>query len=790
VSKSNAARAANVAAALVIVAAGMLSAWWAFLVPIFQATDEAAHYDYAMGIFAAGRLVGIRDRPHAWIATPYARYLLGATDYFRVAFHSSMRAPYGYGTAAYYRRLDAGAPSVRPPLDSGKISYIGYPFGFYALQAAVASVVARATGSLTATFFGARLLCVFLTMIGLYFSYRTAINIGVPRWISVALIAATGFFPLTTLVSSYVQPDNLSFALAAAASFLATQYERGSRPQIAILWLALVLGALAVTKYQFFVSVAVPVILLVIFCPRSRVPVRTTLLRVIAVTVPAVVAILIQFLFVNRRPWLPNPPGSAAVGASPGVPATIIGLFRSGPAPALSYLLHNSFNAFRDFYVSGPNAATYWGALGLWDVPLVIGNERIEFFLRTVISLASVTVVAVVIYRIVSNVMRLRRLALRNRRETALRLAFSDPLFNSYVLFTALLFALYAATGNIFGAVGRQWYPYNFAAFLCAAWYAPRSFKGLSRRTPGALAAVLAAYSVVASVYATESIVKRYYGPQGATYTTLVPKQSETVPDGAIGTLWPIQGMDFHPLFAKRYRTTFVLGSRLWAGGAAIFPSSHRAANTIAVVIDGRVPARVLAGQYNFQIAEATRDLTYGYSGFFAPFDTRALTEGPHVAIAYAKLPDRESFQTLSPDREFFLTGRGALFSQTFLLQLRRAVRLRNLSATIHPCGALLAITGSASGAAKGRTPHFWSEADGRPYTGSYDDKTQRFLSAVPLNDFDAGYHRVNVYVTYPNLQTAHVATTLGVESRRDVAAQTVPSDALCTAAERLIAGM
>jgi hypothetical protein len=781
---------ADIAAILAIVGAGLLSSVWVFVVPIFQATDEAAHYDYATGIFAAGHLITHQDRTQAWIATPYARYLLGATDYFRVAFHSSMRAPRGYGSPSYFHHLDASAPTLRPPIDSGKISYIGYPFGFYGLVAIVESVVASVTNSLTATFFGARLLCVFLTMIGLYFSYRAALNLSVPRWTAVALVIATGFFPLTTLVSSYVQPDNLSFALAAAALFLATQFERTARPRLTLCCIATVLGALSVTKYQFFVSVAAPVTLVVIFCSRGRVTIGRTIARAIALAIPAIAFLAIQFTIVSSPPWRVRSEVHAEFGASQGIFGTITSVFHSGSAIALSYFAQNSLNAFRDFYISGPNSATYWGTVGLWDVPIVIGAPPIAFTLRILISLLSLTVVAIIACRIMSNVARFGRIAARGRGGTALRLAFSDPLFNSYVLFTVLLFGLYAATANIFGAVGRQWYPYNFAAFLFAAWYAPRSFKGFARRLPGVLAAILALYSIVASAYATKAIVNRYYGPEGGSFTAIVPARNEIVTDDALGTLWTIQGMDFHPLFAKRYRTTFPLGSRLWAGGSAIFPASHKAADTVAVVIDGRLPARVLAGQYNFQIAEATRDLAYGYSGYFAPFNTASLTEGPHVAVAYAKLPDRSTFQTLTPTREFFLTAQGPRFSARFLRALN-AVRVNTAtSATFRSCGELLAIVGSTGGISSHEMPLVWAEAEGRPYPGTFDERTGRFIAAVPLIDFDPGRHSVSLYFTYPAFGTLRFAKTLsfnaGPKSSGNIASS---GDATCTAAEHLIAG-
>jgi hypothetical protein len=480
----------------------------------------------------------------------------------------------------------------------------------------------------------------------------------------------------------------------------------------------------------------------------------------------------------------------AEFGASQGVFGTITSAFHSGSAIALSYFAQNSLNAFRDFYISGPNSATYWGTVGLWDVPIVIGAPPIEFTLRILISLLSLTVVAIIAYRIMSNVARFGRIAARGRGGTALRLAFSDPLFNSYAMFTVLLFGLYAATANIFGAVGRQWYPYNFAAFLFAAWYAPRSFKGFARRLPGVLAAILALYSIVASAYATKAIVNRYYGPEGGSFTAIVPARNEIVTDDALGTLWTIQGMDFHPLFAKRYRTTFPLASRLWAGGSAIFPASHKAADTVAVVIDGRLPARVLAGQYNFQIAEATRDLTYGYSGYFAPFNTASLTEGPHVAVAYAKVPDHSTFQTLTPTREFFLTAQGPRFSARFLRALN-AVRVNTAtSATFRSCGELLAIVGSTGRIFSHKIPLVWAQAEGRPYPGTFDERTGRFIAAVPLIDFEPGRHSVSLYFTYPALGTLRFAKTLSFSAGpKSSSTITSSGDTTCTAAEHLIAG-
>ncbi len=365
---------ANAAAAAVIVAAGLLSAAWAFIVPIFQATDEAAHFDYAASIFTAGRLIATPGARTAWVVSPYTRYLLGSTDYFRVAFHSSMRPPSGYGTAAYYRRLDANAPNLQhAALPAGEVSYIAavYPFGFYALEAVWMRIAAAATGSLVATFFAARLLCVLLMTFGLFCNYRTARNIGIPAWTSVALVAAVGFFPLTTLVSSYIQPDNLAYALISLALLLASQVARSRRQFATTAALGIALGCLAVTKYQFFLSAAVPVWLLSSRASRPNAPrLADGLARLSALALPSAGLLAVQMTFAS--PHYTRSSGDAPPGVLFG---SLYDVLRLGVAPALGYLAHNTLAAFLDFWVTGPNAATYWGELGLWDVPLVIVNQ-------------------------------------------------------------------------------------------------------------------------------------------------------------------------------------------------------------------------------------------------------------------------------------------------------------------------------------------------------------------------------------------------------------------------------
>ncbi len=47
-------------------------------------------------------------------------------------------------------------------------------------------------------------------------------------WVSVALVAAIGLLPLTSFVSSYIQPDNLAYTLVSAALFYGVRFAPGA----------------------------------------------------------------------------------------------------------------------------------------------------------------------------------------------------------------------------------------------------------------------------------------------------------------------------------------------------------------------------------------------------------------------------------------------------------------------------------------------------------------------------------------------------------------------------------
>jgi hypothetical protein len=761
-------RPADIAAVGAILLAGGLSAFWAFFIPIFQSPDEPAHFDYAASIYGAGRLIERADGSPTWIASPYAAYLLRASDFNRIAGHSPMRATPGYGSRAYFAALDAAAPSVRvarPP--QGRVSYIVglYPFAFYALEALWMHAIALFTSSLASLFFAARLFCTALLMLGLYFNYRTALRLGVPPAASSALIAAIGIFPMTSLVSSYVQPDNLAYALVSAALFYATKLRDGSLTPLRIVPLGIALGLLAVTKYHFFLSATLPIAALIaVTLTRSKCSATRAVVTFAVLLAPAIALLSVQH-------WIVDAGTSVAHTAPKDISlAYVRGVAVRGPAALVGYLASSVSGAFLGCFITGICAAGYWGVVGWGDTPIVIGTPLLEELLRGVIALITLIVAAIVLFYCARNAIWLVAAAARNHARAAARIAVADPVINSYLMFAAIIVALYVATNNVFGVSGRHWYPYIFPAFLCLVWYAPRSLLGCRQRVGTVAACVLFAYSAVAAAYALAGAQQRYYGMQIAAYVTTDAPRS--VAGTALGVQWP--PADGTYVFAPSPgKFSYDRGTPVAFTGTAMGPDGS-GAQDVAALLDGRHPVAVLTRQYLFGIAEATHSIAAGYSGFGGYIATERLAEGPHTVTAFARTGVGGSYQSVNPSRVFFVTASQGRLSPAFLITLPRSGAIGSLSAattcrgTVSTgaggvttiAGSILLLRGRVSLLARaGNGVAFWLRAGDLPYPAKYDPAKGTFLATLPTSTLAPGAYDVAFYARDASLHNALVAT-------------------------------
>ncbi len=218
-------------------------------------------------------------------------------------------------------------------------------------------------------------------------------------------------------------------------------------------------------------------------------------------------------------------------------------------------------------------------------------------------------------------------------------------------------------TYNAFGLEGRHWYPYIFPSFLCFVWYAPRALTKRHRVLSAVLTGTLLCYAAIAAAYALIDVNARYYGAPSDRYELASLSSTQSVNWRVPGVLWPLESAEYH-VNGGNAQFSFPLRSRLSASGG--FWLDGDTDPDAAVLVDGRVGVPVLAGQYLWGVAEATHNVAYGYSGFFAEIRTARLEEGAHTVVAYARLPNATQYAPIAPLRLFFLTARPEFFLTGF----------------------------------------------------------------------------------------------------------------------------
>ena len=256
----------------IVLGAATLSTCWVFLVPIYQFPDEPLHLDYALGLHAHHRLFCAGDsKPprmnnrseniytHDYVH-PYTNYLMDQSGAGPIAFNAPAKVAPEYGIAAYFEQLDREAPAWQN-ITVGEAPFLFrlYPFGYYAMLAGWMECLRRLNPHLSFVFFGARMLSVLLLVGTLLLSYGTLRALRLSRIFSLAITASIGFFPLTSFISSYVQPDNLRLFLTSACFYLSLQARRRIQCWRNHVLLGIALGMLLVTKAHYFLAVAGPV---------------------------------------------------------------------------------------------------------------------------------------------------------------------------------------------------------------------------------------------------------------------------------------------------------------------------------------------------------------------------------------------------------------------------------------------------------------------------------------------------------------------------------------------------
>jgi len=509
----------------IIAASTSLSLYWVFTVPIFEAPDEQTHFDYALNIYSAGRLITVRESLREWNSPPYDRhvfteYLIRESGVRSMQFNPSVKAPAGYGTKTFYDRLDLQAPRE----DSGGLtaqsrtgySYIGvYPAGYYAVLAAWMKLLRIFSNRITVLFFGARIFSVMLLVPTLVLIYATARELRLASARALLFTGIVGLFPMTTFVSSYIQADNLSLTLVMLCCYLALRLRRKPEDARLLLFLGIALGILCMTKNHVYLATFLAIL------PMAAADQLTGRRKTIGwprfigfILAPTLVVICIQAWIMygaNRYPVLSDPVMNHD---------DLLRAASSGKWAVVSFLIDGAGLAFSNFYLNGSTplnvstCATFWGLFGWVDTPLIIMSPSKTEVINDLIALLNVVVFALTLFRLQQVATRLILIAKRGRWRLALSFALSNPLLNAYFLFTVLMFGLFMLVRKSLAPQGRNWFPFILPIFMVGAQYASKALSHrLARRAFASLILTcLVLYCIVGSYYAIRAINKRYYG--------------------------------------------------------------------------------------------------------------------------------------------------------------------------------------------------------------------------------------------------------------------------------------
>jgi hypothetical protein len=622
----------------VIAVSVVLAAAWALYVPMFQAPDESDHFEYVVADFAAGRLVGGGEfnlQIPAGRPVPDPAYLERATGFLVIAGHPAIKAPLGYGSLAFFQKLDAGQrrnPTMRDLLQA-RLLRERQPVGYYGIVAGWLGLASLVTRSPSALFFAARLFSTVLLIPTLLLVYAIARQIGLRREIALAMTAITGLLPLTSFVFSYVQPDALSAPLVLAALYASMRWWRQSR---SVAWptiVGLAMAFLLVTKTEYWevTAIAIAVSAVTLQLSKGTRDLGRFGFSVLVGTVPS-----ITFWAIETHIYSGAPPSAVWPASNPGI-ANQIALHTAraaGLLPLLDFAVVSTLNSLVILFLGIPSM-TFWTLFGWEDAALQFGTPFITSLVAILIMAATVLVLYLGCRRIVNTTSRLARVARLRSPTLALKVIGHNSPVNAYLLLTASVIALEVASNTTYSPQGRYWIPLLLPFLVFVTVLAPRAIRGarLRRVLVAALLGGIAAFAIVGAAVALPSLHARYY-EAGQTVPLTSPLAQSSQP-GVYGfALVPadITGEGPIILTSAGNSARVQAGDELGVAGWAADPRTGRKAEAVVISIDG--VDRIQAPYGGSVILPAMHGLAPDSSGFDAVLSTAGLAPGKHsIAI-------------------------------------------------------------------------------------------------------------------------------------------------------------
>ncbi len=593
----------------IIILATLLCGYWALRFPLLLEPDEVAHADAAFAYFDAGRPFVVHRPTITNFVTPQIRYLMKVTDYRRMRYNNHAAVRDGYGTRAYLRALDAAAPqpSNEEPSAGARVPYVlaVYPSTYYYAVATAMRAGWTAFGqSLSAAIFAGRFLNVVMLASTLALGYAVLLEMSFTSVQRMMLLAGIAFFPLSTWMGAYIQPDNQS-ALLMTATLLAALALRKRPASLARLVLyAAAASALGLTKVQYaLVAIVAFGLAFRGSFERESLAIRFRGL-VGGVAIPIIVTISGRYL---------SPIGGLnAITSGPAYA-------QAGLSERLRIASYDALTSATSTLLGGQTFAGFWLHFGLRSGG-IFTSAATRAVTIVLVALTALTLAAWCVSQ--RNLLqRLQSVATRYGARRAWRFFGSDPALNAYALLTTLLLIVSSFTNGGVTLQGRYWYPVLLPIVLLSV----RSIGGaVPRATRGIATSIACAfwmcYSAIAAPCAVVAMNRTFY------------HRSDTVPTWELGQ---IESIEVNGRVRDREGLTVAPGSIVTVRGGAIDSAVGLPARDIRFRIDRGLARRAVTGLPDRQLPMIFNDQVLARSGFLFHVPTRGLTPGSHeIAIA------------------------------------------------------------------------------------------------------------------------------------------------------------
>jgi hypothetical protein len=618
----------------VIAVALCLAATWALRVPFFQEPDELAHIDYALELYAVGKPFKVMQAHPARISSATLRYMLTSVRYRENRYNPVGELPAGYGTAPYFARIDANAPGPDPrvPQAGSAMPYVmfAYPAGYYILAAAAMKLAAIVhPHSIVGQFFAARFTGVACLAFTLALAYGIFLRLRIERPAALLATAAVGWLPLTSWVSGYVQPDDLTTLLLTAGVYLALRWKGEPEQNRWPALLSATLVCLAFVKQHY----ALAAIAATFGAGLSTVRTRRGFVLLACTFVPPLFALgaALWFVPVERTGAL------HFAGQRPGTPLVNVW----SPADLLSYVV----NGIHSIYLGGDAFMEFWMRFGIRGATVYRGAAR-----QAIVDVLVACTLLIACALLLRTWSVMRRLALVARRRSVVRAAqlfFGNPIVNVYVLVTLIMSGVYVESRGNMWLEGRYWLPVIVPTVALAVAIAPRLFHGrVRRKTAFVIAASWALYAGVSAPFALAALDRNFYHqPMQTLKNEPYARILDVTPQGACAT-------------TPAATLSVLRGCKLALSGYALDSERGLPAREVYLTVDGRQAIRATTMTPSPLVRDVYGDDELADSGFTATLDTATLGAGRHAigldvverrAPRGLAGPDEVSFEVRAP---------------------------------------------------------------------------------------------------------------------------------------------